>query len=1082
MKPSTTHEQRSQARQQLLNLTLAHFKGDEFAEFLRRNGCSEVVDAIPWVADQQTYHHELVLALDRRGLLDARLLDALTAQTGAADEVRRIAGDLGVAMTPPAPQPAIQALVESLRGSPLDDPEFIRLHALGSRYYDMLMAGDPAEPTSATVQRLATKPDPEALPALGWLARRVYDVADPGSELASAAEAVVELTGGRTEADEAERTIDLGGARGRHETERAIRDRPGDSLGSGEFPSLVEPGPETILPSRFLADGVAAARAVLQVRHHPVEGPPTMCSGWLIAPSLVVVPAHVFGAYNRTALGGTFVVESSAVERGRIEVRLDFDAAEDRIRSSDASIEILDERLDLAILRLAEDFPDLTPLRVRTDAAPAGTQRISMIHHFQGGPKSVSLFGGQVLDNDGHEIVYLAATGPGSAGAPVFDETWRVIGTHRAWRGVRSGGGTVRAKSGTATPALLRWIRESQAVGGRLWPEVVAAQPDLKTVDATLRRRLSGSGTDDPPRAPLLITVVDPDHPLDEIPDLRIDARIGTTVTATGTLRSVERLTEDPAVIAVEGSPTGAVPECWLSVPHVKADLVHAAVGPAGGERGAGAIVAVIDNGVDVQHEAFLDAEGKSRIAAFWDQRDPAAPIGGAGPASTVSDDGRAAAQRWNLHYGALYVREDVERFVADQQIPANFPARARMAHGTSVASIAAGRRTGDDRTTHFGGGVAPEATLIVVRPDPEDESIGYAKGYIDALTFIDVVATELGLPVVVNISAGMNAGSHDGTSKLERACEEFLGYGGKPGRVVVKSAGNERQRFRHAQLEAAQGALSTLSWTTERVPNGSTAAPDVMELWFAAENSYRFQLQPPTGPPSPQVSTNDPDLANADEMLANRNRFTLRFEAYNQDNGHGYLRLEISAGDAAEIEPGIWSLLVSAVRVVNTDAIHGWIELNPHRIAAFTTYATDEVTLTVPGTAPDVITVGATKVDELMIPFENSSLGPTRGRVGCEKPVIMAPGVGIRTAKAGSSDLLDDEGGFGTSYAAPHVAGAIALMLSARARSNAPQLNTSQVQVALRRSAKHYTGRWSGTTGYGELDVAALLGELSRF
>jgi subtilisin family serine protease len=160
---------------------------------------------------------------------------------------------------------------------------------------------------------------------------------------------------------------------------------------------------------------------------------------------------------------------------------------------------------------------------------------------------------------------------------------------------------------------------------------------------------------------------------------------------------------------------------------------------------------------------------------------------------------------------------------------------------------------------------------------------------------------------------------------------------------------------------------------------------------------------------------------------------------------------------------------------------MHGWMELNPHRIAAFTTFANDEVTLTVPGTAPDVITVGATKIDDLMIPFENSSLGPTRGRLGCEKPVIMAPGVGIRTAKAGSSDLLDDQGVSGTSYAAPHVAGAIALMLSARVSSNAPQLNTSQIQVALRRSAKHYTGRWSGTTGYGELDVAALLGELNK-
>ena len=51
-------------------------------------------------------------------------------------------------------------------------------------------------------------------------------------------------------------------------------------------------------------------------------------------------------------------------------------------------------------------------------------------------------------------------------------------------------------------------------------------------------------------------------------------------------------------------------------------------------------------------------------------------------------------------------------------------------------------------------------------------------------------------MPVVVNVSQGMNAGAHDGKSMLEVAFDEFSKGGRQRGRVIVKSAGNERHKY----------------------------------------------------------------------------------------------------------------------------------------------------------------------------------------------------------------------------------------------------------------------------------------------
>ena len=89
-------------------------------------------------------------------------------------------------------------------------------------------------------------------------------------------------------------------------------------------------------------------------------------------------------------------------------------------------------------------------------------------------------------------------------------------------------------------------------------------------------------------------------------------------------------------------------------------------------------------------------------------------------------------------------------------------------------------------------------------------------------------------MPVVVNISQGMNAGAHDGRSALELGFEHFSDGGRMPGRVVVKSAGNERDRDGHAKVSLLSGAVEILDWQCQPAPFTRPR----FELWWRSANN----------------------------------------------------------------------------------------------------------------------------------------------------------------------------------------------------------------------------------------------------
>jgi serine protease AprX len=126
--------------------------------------------------------------------------------------------------------------------------------------------------------------------------------------------------------------------------------------------------------------------------------------------------------------------------------------------------------------------------------------------------------------------------------------------------------------------------------------------------------------------------------------------------------------------------------------------------------------------------------------------------------------------------------------------------------------------------------------------------------------------------------------------------------------------------------------------------------------------------------------------------------------------------------------------------------------------------------TLTIPADASGVVVVGGTDREGTAVQ-EYSSRGPLPG--GMERPHLVAPG-GIRNGRGIDTCLVG--GGFGdigagTSYAAPHVSGLLALILEGE-----PDLTPTQQRERLLSACKLLDGYDANTQGAGLVSLTRLL------
>jgi subtilisin family serine protease len=487
------------------------------------------------------------------------------------------------------------------------------------------------------------------------------------------------------------------------------------------------------------------------------------------------------------------------------------------------------------------------------------------------------------------------------------------------------------------------------------------------------------------------------------------------------------------------------VRELDLSLTEIRANVVH--TGPPG-LRGAGVIVGIIDSGIDWRHETFRNPTLQTRILRIWDQ-------------SLVPQAGEASPAPFG--YGVEYDSTRINTALTSPN-PLNVVRHMddNQGHGTHVAGIAAGDGSpaGNGRPASTFIGVAPEAEMIVVANRVTTEALGDSATTLDAVQYIFNVAQAFGRPCVINLSQGDNIGPHDGTSLLERGIDNLLGAGG---RSMVKSAGNAANAGVHASGTVAAGGSTVVNVL---FPAADTTT-DTLDFWYAGADRISVRITPPGGVASAAVAPGTTTTLN----LPNGNRVFVDSVVGHPNNGDNRIFLQFQRGTAAAVQAGTWRVTLVGDTVVN-GVWHGWVERGDTVPQFVAPHRNDAVTISIPGTSREVITAGSyiTRGAGVGNLSTFSSRGPTRdARLA---PTLSAPGQSITSALVGASGNNQWTGMSGTSMAAPHLAGVIALML--QANPNLTQQQIIQCLVSTARSDAFTGGTPNNDWGAGKADAAA--------
>ena len=493
------------------------------------------------------------------------------------------------------------------------------------------------------------------------------------------------------------------------------------------------------------------------------------------------------------------------------------------------------------------------------------------------------------------------------------------------------------------------------------------------------------------------------------------------------------------------------------SVPDVGANIVWDQVRDSYGRNvtGKGVIVGFVDTGIDVSHPDFTFPNGSTKILYVWDQT-----IGGRPPA--------------NYGYGYECTSEDIQA--------GSCPETDTFGHGTHVAGIAAssGRATGNYT------GVAPDASIIFVKSGHEICDGGSwtfdSSQILDGISYIIKKATQLGRRAVINLSLGGNIGGHDGSDPWEVGLDEFV----KAGTAIVVAAGNQAQDNSHIRGQLVKGANVTFDVSVRE-----STTDLAIDMWYSSQDEIVATLTTPSGRTYTIPTLAGDKSANYGNVISFARTGELGNELY------------FEANSAAPLPTQGWSVTLSARQISSNGVWDAWVDtascIFPGAVfLPGNGYQIDQsITIGIPGTAHYVVTVGAyiTKTSWSGIngqsfgssdlrpggiaPF--SSLGPTRdGRI---KPDVVAPGMLIASARSnGTAERTSDPDPFhrilaGTSMAAPHVAGVVALMFQ-----YAPNLQATALPTIFRQTARldlntGLMATGSPVWGFGKIDARTATG-----
>ena len=439
---------------------------------------------------------------------------------------------------------------------------------------------------------------------------------------------------------------------------------------------------------------------------------------------------------------------------------------------------------------------------------------------------------------------------------------------------------------------------------------------------------------------------------------------------------------------------------------------------------GKGTLLGLIDSGIDYNIPIFKDKDGNSKILYYWDQSIDGNPPNG-------------------FKEGTLYTNEDINKAINGEiQIPIS----STSTHGTHTAGIACS--------------VANEADMIVVRVGRrQTDTFSKSTEFMRAIKFVLDRALELQRPIAINISYGSNEGSHRGESLFEQYIDQMCSFWKNN---IVVAAGNNATKAGHKRINIKNDENND---TLVEMEVGQNEKILNINIWPSFVDNFNLYLVSPTGKSTQPISQDSGLIKN---IIGNTriNGVFYPIAPYSLSR-----RITIELKSDTEIIPGIWTLLFTPIKLVdgNVDIYLPTSEgitidtrfLEPSKV----------LTVTVPGTASKVITVGSfNSRTDVVSTF--SGEGDIDG--GIIKPDLLAPGEEIVSyLPGGSTGALT-----GTSMATPHVTGVCSLLMQwGIVEGNDLFLYSQKVKSVLIEYARRnpqYTYP-NNSRGYGFLDLSKL-------
>ena len=439
------------------------------------------------------------------------------------------------------------------------------------------------------------------------------------------------------------------------------------------------------------------------------------------------------------------------------------------------------------------------------------------------------------------------------------------------------------------------------------------------------------------------------------------------------------------------------------------------------GLTGEGTIIGLIDSGIDYTLPIFKDINGNSKILYYWDQSIIGTPPEG-------------------FKEGTLYTNEDINKAINGEIF---IPVSATSSHGTHVAGIAAG--------------IATDAKLIVIRVgNIATDYYSRSTEFMRAIKFILDKSLELNMPVSINISYGSNEGSHRGLSLFEQYIDDMCLYWKNN---IMVAAGNNRDKggHKHIKLEDRIEEVELTIGSNETIIN--------INIWPSFVDDFNVYLVNPSNQRTQPISLTSGEVRNSIG--------TTRIKGYFYPIAPYSLqrRITFQLTTSSQITPGIWKIVFTPINIVDGN-INIYLPTSEglSKDTRFLT-PTTELTVTVPGTASRVLTVGSYNSRT-----DTASVFSGEGDIEfcVSKPDILAPGEDIISyLPGGSQGALS-----GTSMATPHVTGVCSLFHQwGIINNNDPFLYSAKLKALLLKSARRKSNIVypNNLRGFGFLNLSTL-------